>query len=186
MDTSFNIARIVTCTRCEGPGKRLAIWFQGCRENCLDCCNPGLKPLVAKNIISLEKLAKIIKNSKENHDIEGVTYLGGEPTLQHYLPFLSKVIHEMGLGIIAFTGRNFEEVKECLQYCDMVIDGPYIPSLHSRKRRIIGSDNQRIILLTARYGPELKWFEDEDSIIGEFHLREIESTSTVYNGSATF
>ena len=42
--------------------------------------------------MTLEELIAIIKDAKEKHGIEGVTYSGGEPTLQKDLSaFLEKV-----------------------------------------------------------------------------------------------
>jgi len=37
----MRIADIVRCTEVEGPGKRTAVWFQGCSIRCPDCCNPS-------------------------------------------------------------------------------------------------------------------------------------------------
>jgi len=37
----MRIADIVRCTDVEGPGKRTAVWFQGCSIRCPDCCNPS-------------------------------------------------------------------------------------------------------------------------------------------------
>ena len=34
------VADIVAETVVEGPGKRLAIWVQGCEIRCPGCCNP--------------------------------------------------------------------------------------------------------------------------------------------------
>ena len=77
--------------------------------HCKGCCNPAYQPLEPRNIISLENLLKIIKDSKEKYGIEGVTYSGGEPTLQQNLPILTKEIHKLGLRDISFTGRKIEE-----------------------------------------------------------------------------
>lgn len=158
-ETSFNIASINTCTEAEGPGKRLAIWFQGCDIYCKECCNPDFIPIVPKHIIELSRLIDIIIQSKKVNDIEGVTYLGGEPTLQIGLPLLSKNITELGLGVIMFTGKIFEEIDPILLTdIDMIIDGPYVEQLRDEKRNLIGSSNQSIICLTTRYVERLSWF----------------------------
>ena len=36
----LSVAQIVRCTEAEGPGKRYALWFQGCPLRCPSCCNP--------------------------------------------------------------------------------------------------------------------------------------------------
>ena len=157
----FNVASINSCTETEGPYKRLTIWFQGCNIHCDGCCNPDYQPLIAKNILSIEELISIIKDAKKNYEIEGVTYSGGEPTLQQNLFVLTDKIHELGLGVISFTGKQFEDVKSMLGNCDIVLDGHFDKSQPEEKRKLLGSKNQRIICLTNRYSTELTWFTQQ-------------------------
>lgn len=158
-DIKFNIAEIITCTELEGPYKRLAIWFQGCNLNCKGCFNPKLIPLTKANILSLNQVLDIIYDSKQKNNIEGVTFLGGEPTLQQHLNVLCEKIQKMGLGIILFTGKQYEDLSENLvQNVDMIIDGPFILQKLENKRRIIGSTNQKIINISKRYINDLNWF----------------------------
>ncbi|MBE6529183.1 MAG: radical SAM protein [Ruminococcaceae bacterium] len=110
-------------------------------------------------MLSLEELVAIIREAKEKFGIEGVTYSGGEPTLQQNLSVLTDKIHELGLGVISFTGREFEDVKNILGNCDVILDGNYNDSRPETKRRLLGSTNQRIISLTNRYDEtSLQWF----------------------------
>ncbi|MCH5157801.1 MAG: radical SAM protein [Clostridiales bacterium] len=160
----FNIASINRCTEVEGPYKRLCIWFQGCNIHCKGCCNPDYQPLVPKNLLTLDELVKIIAEAKDEFGIDGVTYSGGEPTLQQNLPHLTEAIHNLGLGVISFTGRLYDEVKDILRGCDVVLDGAYIADKAESKRRILGSANQRIICLTDRYKDCIEdWFNQNDS-----------------------
>ena len=39
-DLTMQIAQVVPVTEAEGPGKRFAVWFQGCPLRCPGCCNP--------------------------------------------------------------------------------------------------------------------------------------------------
>lgn len=174
--TRFNVARINTCTENEGPGKRIAIWFQGCLQRCPGCCNPDMIRISPNHIISLESMLEIIRESKEKFGISGVTYIGGEPTLQKGLPMLSKEIAALGLGIIAFTGYRYEDVEGALLYCDLVIDGPYLSAHSSTFRRIIGSDNQRMIFLSDRYKESADWFTKSITKNGDFNV----CTSGIY------
>lgn len=156
----FNVASINCCTEIEGPNKRLTIWFQGCMLHCKGCCNPAYQTLEPRNIISLENLLKIIKDSRDKYGIEGVTYSGGEPTLQRNLPVLTQEIHKLGLGVISFTGRKYEDVFDIMEGCDVVLDGPYIEEQKNQTRKILGSTNQRIIILSDRYLNCEEWFFD--------------------------
>ncbi len=157
--TKFNVASINQCTEVEGPYKRMCIWFQGCNIHCKGCCNPDYQPLVPKNMLSLDELISIIKDAKEKFGIDGVTYSGGEPTLQQGLPLLTDEIHKLGLGVISFTGKFYEEVKDIMSGCDAVLDGSYEANNKETRRRLLGSTNQRIICLTDRYRDCIKdWF----------------------------
>src|SRR4029079_1756775 len=40
----FQVAQIVPVTEAEGPGRRFALWFQGCPLRCPGCCNPEMLP----------------------------------------------------------------------------------------------------------------------------------------------
>ena len=158
-DMMFNVACINTCTTVEGPGRRLAIWFQGCNKKCDGCCNPQFIPLVPKHLLTLSEINQIIYKSKEVNDIEGITYLGGEPTLQKGLPQLSRAAADIGLGVILFTGNPINELDPTyLENVDLVIDGPFIEKQRDRERNLVGSVNQKIICLTDRYENCLDWF----------------------------
>ena len=138
----FNVASINSCTETEGPYKRLAIWFQGCNIHCKGCCNPDYQPLVAKNILSLNELIKIIFEAKEKFRIEGVTY-----------------------SVISFTGRRFEEVKDTLGNCDIVLDGCFDETQPEKERKLLGSANQRVLVLTDRYVTVIDWFSQPTTTV---------------------
>lgn len=114
--------------------------------------------------MTLEELARVILKTKEKYAIEGVTYSGGEPTMQQNLPELTAAIQNMGLGVIAFTGHLYEDVADVLFGCDMVLDGAYQAEYPEHSRRLLGSENQRILCLTDRYRNQLSWFDGERSV----------------------
>lgn len=169
----FNVAAINCCTEIEGPYKRLTIWFQGCDIHCKGCCNPDYQAFVVRNLMTLDELVAVISDAKRRYGIEGVTYLGGEPTLQQGLPFLTKAIKEFELGVIAFTGHLYENVCEQLAGCDMVLDGAFDESKPDTKRKIIGSANQRVLCLTERYANCVDWFVASDAKHLEINVGDI-------------
>lgn len=169
----FNIASINRCTETEGPYKRLTIWFQGCNIGCRGCCNPDYQPIVPKHILALDELIEIVSQSQEEFGIEGVTYSGGEPTLQQNLPSLTQKIKELGLGIISFTGRKYEDAADILRGCDLVLDGAYKQDTPENERRLLGSANQRILLLTDRYKNAVNWFKSTETKAVEVHVGNI-------------
>lgn len=109
--------------------------------------------------MSLDDIISVIKKSIDEFDIEGVTYSGGEPTCQQNLPLLTDEIKKLGLGVISFTGRKYEEVSDLLAGVDLVIDGAYVLEEKETKRRLLGSENQRILCLTDRYKNDISWFD---------------------------
>ena len=128
--------------------------------------------------MKMSEIISVMKDSQKRFGIEGVTYLGGEPTQQKSLQLLTLEIKKLGLGVICFTGRLFEEVKELLGGCDMVIDGAFDRDLIDTKKRIIGSTNQRIIHLSERYINDEHWFYEE-LIQGDLNVTEF---GVLYNG----
>lgn len=116
-----------------------------------------------RNLMTLDELISVIKDAKDKHGIEGVTYSGGEPTLQQSLPKLTKAIHELDLGVISFTGHLYEQVKEQLNGCDMVLDGAFVETAIETERKILGSTNQRVFCLTDRYRNCVDWFLASDT-----------------------
>ena len=98
-------------------------------------------------------------NTKE---IEGVTFLGGEPFEQaEALGEIAQAVQSVGLSVVCFTGGKYEELKEdhinkkLLDNIDLLIDGEFIQELTDYSRPWCGSSNQRYHFLTDRYNEEI-------------------------------
>lgn len=169
----FNVARINSCTEIEGPYKRVCIWFQGCDIHCKGCCNPDFQAFSVCNLMTLEDLVAVISEAKEKFGVEGVTYSGGEPTLQQNLPLLTEAIHKLGLGVISFTGHLYDQVKDRLAGCDIVLDGEYDRTKPETQRKILGSANQRIICISDRYKHCIDWFNSFGEKRVEFNVGSV-------------
>src|SRR6266849_3956577 len=156
----LQLAQTVACTEAEGPGKRFALWFQGCPLRCPGCCNPEMLPFEGGHSIALAALLEQIQASATDHGIEGITLLGGEP-LAHVASAaaLARLVREFGLSVMVFSGYTLEEarqlpdpaVAELLALTDILVDGPYVREQPDTRRRWIGSTNQRIHFLSGRY-----------------------------------
>ena len=155
----LHIAQIIPCTEAEGPGKRFALWFQGCPLRCPGCCNPEMLPFAGGQQLPLDKLVAQVQQAIQL-GIQGITLLGGEP-FAHAVEAvtLARESRQMGLSLMAFSGYTLEElltrpepeVHELLKLTDILVDGPYLRDLPDTRRRWIGSTNQRIHFLTDRY-----------------------------------
>ena len=168
----FNVALINTCTELEGPYKRMAIWFQGCDIGCKNCCNPELQEIKVAHIMTLTEIVNIALKSRKDNDIEGITLLGGEPTLQKNLHLLTEEIQRHDLGIILFTGRLYSKLdKRLVRSVDLIIDGQYIDSAKDESRNLIGSSNQRIFLESDRYKNDIDWFTKKRDLLVDINVK---------------
>lgn len=142
------------CVTVLGPGKRFAVWTQGCNRRCPGCTAPEAWDMQSGEEISVDALAMEIALS----GADGLTISGGEPFLQPaaLAGMIDLVRRRRDMGVIVYTGFTLEELREMpeaqalLERIDLLIDGPYI-----RERddglSLRGSSNQRVIPITGRY-----------------------------------
>lgn len=159
-DVILQVAQIVPCTEAEGPGRRFALWFQGCPLRCPGCCNPEMLLFTGGQAMTLAEVIEQVRAARDRDGVEGITLLGGEP-LAHAASAaaLARKVHRLGLSVMVFSGYTLEEahamsdvaVQELLADTDILVDGPYVRKLPETQRRWIGSSNQRIHFLTDRY-----------------------------------
>ena len=153
----FRVHKILKNTKVEGPETRYCIWFQGCSRHCKDC---WAKATWAHNEGFETDTDEILKDILSTPNIEGVTFLGGEPFEQpKALLELAKGIKEAGLSVLCFTGGTIEEIKqshpEILNYIDLLIDGEFDTSQKDFSRPWVGSANQRYHFLTNRFNEQI-------------------------------
>ena len=141
-----NVYKILKETTVEGPGNRFCIWVQGCKKHCPECWAKDTWNFGCGKEYSIEELFKMMDKSK----IEGITFLGGEPFEQAKgLSKLSKMVKEVGLSVVCFTGYTIEE----LQAKKDIATNSFLENI-DLSRPWIGSSNQRYLFLTDRYSLE--------------------------------
>ncbi len=152
----MQVAQIVPCTEAEGPGRRFAIWFQGCPLRCPGCCNPEFLPFHGGTRYTLSGVI----SDFEEANVEGITLLGGEPFAHaESAAALAKAVQQQGRSVMVFSGYTLEAIHQMcdptaemlLAFTDILVDGPYLREFPDTQRRWIGSTNQRIHFLTDRY-----------------------------------
>lgn len=175
----LNVASRLTCTEAEGPGRRAALWVQGCNKRCRGCCNPSYLQLVERELVSASSVLEWLENAHHAHDLEGVTFLGGEPMLQAQgLTVVARGAQSLGLSVMVFSGYTKIEldvlqlpgVDQLLRYTDVLVDSPYEASLPDHNRRWAGSTNQTFHYLTARYDARIESDGEVERVL-EVHLR---------------
>ena len=156
----LNLYKIIPLTEVEGPNKRFCLWVQGCKKHCVGCWAKETWKFGVGTDYSVEKLTELITNQKE---IEGVTFLGGEPFEQaEPLSRFAQNVKKLGLSVVCFTGYTIEElraknsqaVNKLLENIDLLVDGGFEKDNFDLSRPWVGSSNQRYIFLTDFYSPE--------------------------------
>jgi anaerobic ribonucleoside-triphosphate reductase activating protein len=177
------VAHITPCTEAEGPGKRYALWFQGCPLRCHGCCNPEYLPFHGGKTRTVMDIVEEMRQAREEFGIEGITLLGGEPFAHAPAALaLAKGARELGLSMMIFSGFTLEqlrekpepEIGELLAFTDLLIDGPYLREQPDTSRRWIGSRNQRIHFLSERYQADDPCWQQRNTL--EIRVRGAEVT----------
>src|SRR4051794_38675815 len=140
----LRVAQAVPFTEAEGPGRRFALWFQGCPLRCPGCCNPEMLPFEGGTLVSAGDVVGRVEEAARAHGVEGITLLGGEP-LAHAAggAVLARALRERGLTVMVFSGFTLEEagafaapaVGELLALTDILVDGPYLRDRPDTRRR---------------------------------------------------
>ncbi|WP_294465685.1 4Fe-4S single cluster domain-containing protein [uncultured Anaerofustis sp.] len=183
----INIYKIIKQTEVEGPGKRFCIWVQGCKHRCEGCFAKDTWDTDVDKYMGANDLLNMILYEK---DIEGITFLGGEPFLQaRELSKIAKKVKEKDLSVLTFTGYIYEDLKtlndkyvnELLKYTDLLVDGPYIESLKDFSRPWVGSKNQSYIFLSDRYS-----YNDIKKYKSKIEMRINKEGNVIINGMGNF
>lgn len=154
---NLHIHRTIPITEAEGPGKRFALWTQGCPIRCSGCFNPQTWSSEGGEVFTVEEMYERVRGVSE---IEGVSLLGGEPLAQAGpLATLAERCKEGGLSVVTFTGYEYDHIVKAnrpdwnalLATTDLLLAGPFIQSQRDFSRPWIGSRNQQFIFLSERY-----------------------------------
>ena len=157
---------IIEDTMVDGPGFRTSIYCAGCRHACPGCHNPQSWDFNAGRDMTVEQIMRIIENDPYTL---GVTFSGGDPMYQAAgFAELARQIHRRTQkDIWCYTGFTFESLihqdqRELLAEVDVLVDGPFIQSLHDSDLLFRGSSNQRLIDVQASLysGETVLWKPD--------------------------
>ncbi len=167
---TLRVAMVIRDTEAEGPGRRYAIWVQGCSLRCPGCCNPEMLAPHGGREVEVDAL---VAEAAATEGVEGISVLGGEPMEQPAaLARLCQKARARGLSVMVYTGytlaelramRN-EHVDAALASCDLLVDGRYVKELPERRRRWIGSSNQVLHFLSNRYAPDDVCFQQPNTL----------------------
>ena len=123
-------------------------------------------------------------------DIEGITFLGGEPLEQaEAVAVLAERAQFAGLSVTVFTGFTYEQlvddgnlhIRRLLCCVDLLIDGSFEQDRFDLSRPWVGSLNQRFRFLTYRYSEY-----DLAYVQNQIEIRIAENGKTLINGMGVF
>ena len=146
----------------DGPGVRTAIFLSGCNHNCPGCHNPDTHDPRYGERITEPTIGTIAYNIHIRRFLSGITLTGGDPLydVERTYDFLYSLRNKLGnrwdsLSVWLYTGYTWEQLmkryavednlKLLLSMIDVVVDGPFVPSLADKRLAFCGSSNQRII-----------------------------------------
>jgi len=165
--SSLRIAHRIAITEAEGPGRRFALWVQGCSLDCPGCCNPELFDPAGGELLSLATLCEELDTAASEHQVEGLTLVGGEPLEQlHGVKALAAAAQLRGLGVLLFTGYAWGEAAQLPGFAelsasvDTFVCGRFDPRRREPLvggRAYIGSTNQTLHHLSDRYAAAELW-----------------------------
>ena len=142
----------------DGPGLRLVVFLQGCPFRCLYCANPdtidvkGGTPTTPEEILQMAISQKAFFGKKG-----GITFSGGEPTLQaEALIPLFKELKANGIHICLDSNGGIwnEKVEELFSLTDLVLLDikQFNPERH---RTLTGRSNEQTLRTAA-------WLEEHE------------------------
>lgn len=150
----------------DGPGLRLVVFLQGCPFRCLYCANPDTIDVKGGNLTAPDEILQMAISQKAFFGKKGgITFSGGEPTLQaEALIPLFKSLRENGIHICVDTNGGIwnQYVEELLRLTDLVLLD--IKEFDSERHQLLTGRNNEQTLRTAA------WLQDNNRL---FWLRYV-------------
>lgn len=149
----LRILKIYKETISDGEGFRYSIYLSGCRHCCKGCHNPDSWNANLGSLLTGEWFEQIVDEINSNPLLDGITLSGGDPFYypESLLQLLRELKSRTGKNIWCYTGYTYEqllqkeELKACLGYIDVLVDGRFEQDRFAPNLSFRGSDNQRII-----------------------------------------
>lgn len=132
----------------DGPGNRLVYHVQGCNFKCKWCSNPESMPLdsdKAENIDSDAIVSEIERSRMMFFDGGGITFTGGEPTLQcDDLIYILKKAQSLGVNTAIETNGSSPRLPEVSEYIDYMITDIKQPDDAIHKKYVAHSNKMTV------------------------------------------
>lgn len=144
-----------------GPGRRMALWVQGCSRECPGCASTDMWDYAGGVAIEVEELAAQIADAVVAERLEGLSISGGEPAEQ--AEGLAELVQmareriasrrdgvEMPFDVLVFSGYTRAEIEgrfgALARSVDAMVCGPY-DQARPRANRLVATDNQELVIV---------------------------------------
>lgn len=152
---TMNYHIIKHCDSLDGTGLGISLYVSGCDRHCPHCHNPETHdPNSGKPFTDKEK-EEIFEDLNQDW-CHRLSLLGGDPLYPGNRESILTLVKEVkdrfpNKKIWLYTGFTYSQIKgdptikPILQYCDVLVDGPFIESQKDYTIHYRGSKNQSII-----------------------------------------
>ncbi len=147
----MNYHNITKTDMLNGEGLRVVLWLAGCNHRCKDFQNPETWDEFGGLAFDDGAREEIFEELNKDY-IKGITFSGGDPLFPNNREEVGRLAQEIhkkypNKDIWLYTGYTYEQIKgwEYLKYIDVLVDGPFIPSMKELGLKWVGSSNQRVI-----------------------------------------
>ena len=143
----------------DGPGNRLVYHLQGCNMSCPWCANPEGMDLEGGKTENVDSIVQEVQRSRSMFfDGGGVTFTGGEPTMQFAaLSDLLTKLKEIGVDTAIETNGTHPRLPELFDRLDHIMmdfKQPY-PEKHRSCTGVLSDTLLRNLKLAAQSGKDL-------------------------------
>ena len=142
------------------PGISVSFYTQGCPHRCKGCHNPETWDYEGGMEFTPDILAEVVEALTANGVQRNLCILGGEPLCENNSFLTLLLITEVRkrlpeVTVWLWTGYYYEElrsknnchIKQILDKCDYLVDGPFILDKRDVTLPLVGSSNQSVINL---------------------------------------
>lgn len=131
----------------------VSVWCGYCPIRCEGCHNSKYWSKDSGIEFNDNHIDIVLKKLEEGVS-KDLSILGGEPLADLNVDGVTKLVKSVkntypNKKIMLWTGMKWDEIKDydCVKFLDIVIDGKYEHDKKNKTCRLIGSDNQRIIMV---------------------------------------
>lgn len=137
-------------------GINVSFWVQGCPFHCKGCHNPQTWDYDKGIELPKDYIKKVMLLLRKNGIHRNLSVLGGEPLFGDNYSITYNLVKSIkenmpDVVIYAWTGGDYEDIvnnpnmKDILNYIDILVDGRFILEKRDITLTLRGSGNQRVI-----------------------------------------